>query len=167
MCGAERPQGSLADAKARCLGQRGGEFGRGPRGAVQATACRAVLAPGQNRRDHGRWNAGRASWSPPDREPVEALGLRGLEPAWQRPCPDRQVFRDVVRVPAAVGHQDGLAAVAPSAVWGGVDGGFQATTFVCTQERFEPRFALPDDGSGGEQTPADNATCRLYSKRLR
>jgi hypothetical protein len=24
------------------------------------------------------------------------------------------------------------------------------------------RFALPDDGSGGEQTPADNATCRLY-----
>jgi thioesterase domain-containing protein len=63
--------------------------------------------------------------------------FEGKDPvaAWQRPCTDRQVFRAVVRVPAAVGHQDGLAAVALSAVWGGVEGVFQPTTFVFTQER--------------------------------
>jgi hypothetical protein len=120
-----------------------------PVGAVQPTARGALPDPREDVRRQRLRETGGASRGPPDGEPVEACGLRGVEPALQRAPADPQALGDLAMAPPTSGHEDRLATVAPPAVGSDVKGVVQPSTFVFAYLDGDQRCTLPDESWGG------------------
>jgi hypothetical protein len=66
-----------------------------------------------------------------------------------RQCRANASCKDLVMAPPTVRHQEGLTAVAPTAVGGGFEGVFALLLVVVSQGDFDHHGTLPDSDLGG------------------